>query len=305
MSLISSALFCRVFYLPWYVHFPPLLQPSCETRALSKITRLTDSIHAQLILAVYYTLADIVLLLQCFYYRGLTWRDEPTPPKPSSDSPTLDATHLSPATPLLPKGPPPKATLLKQILLNASAVLVVCLAGFLGWYLSSTSQAGTHTHHHHHHSHSHHSLPDHTEPLELNVLGQTFGYLCAALYLASRLPQILLNHRRKSTEGISLLFFLFACIGNLTYVLSIFAYEPQCVKRGCASGQAGQEYRRWLLVNTSWLIGSMGTLVLDGAIFAQFFMYRVRKGEEAGERDGERSGDDRPLLQRGDSDFAR
>lgn len=34
-------------------------------------------------------------------------------------------------------------------------------------------------------------------------------------------------------------------------------------------------------MNLSWLIGSAGTLVLDFAVFAQFFMYRNNVGSQA------------------------
>ena len=83
-----------------------------------------------------------------------------------------------------------------------------------------------------------------------------------------------------------MLFFLFACVGNLTYVLSIFAYEPPCAKMvrlgfgECAEGEWTAEYWKWVLVNLSWLVGSAGTLMLDGAIFVQFWVYRG--GKEVG-----------------------
>lgn len=101
-----------------------------------------------------------------------------------------------------------------------------------------------------------------------------------------------------------MLFFLFACIGNLTYVLSIFAYEPHCAgKHGrCVKGEAAAIYARYILVNASWLAGSMGTLFLDMGIFAQFFLYREKEGglEQAVSTPGA-NGDHRPLLERGDS----
>jgi hypothetical protein len=88
-----------------------------------------------------------------------------------------------------------------------------------------------------------------------------------------------------------LLFFLFACIGNLTYVLSILAYSPVCHgesssvdamgqhrREKCHSGEAAALYGRYVLVNLSWLVGSAGTLLLDMAIFAQFFLYSDGKG---------------------------
>jgi len=300
-----------------------------------------------IILAVYYTLADIVLLGQCFYYRGFNLREEfspsPTPdaasgalgegagsapapteqsallPKPNGhvhiqDPPvfgngdhhhgevpslaqgrrhsatsfreilhSVDGTHLSPATPLIDANVTAAAlarrrqrriSSIQAFLFNTTAIALVCTAGILGWYFSPASKKS--------------SLEP--EPLTMDTMGQVFGYLCAALYLGSRLPQILLNYRRKSTDGVSFLFFLFACIGNLTYVLSILAYSPVC--RGtesvditahhhhrpkCAPGEATAIYGRYILVNLSWLIGSFGTLLLDGAIFVQFFLYRDAK----------------------------
>lgn len=117
-----------------------------------------------------------------------------------------------------------------------------------------------------------------------------------------------------------MLFFLFACIGNLTYVLSIFAYEAQCSGPDgqCGKGEAAAIYGRYILVNASWLAGSMGTLLLDMGIFVQFFVYRDKEdGDEDEEEEGEdavvsddgvprstpneRLRDDRPLLERGDS----
>lgn len=212
----------------------------------------------------------------------------------------VDGTHLSPATPLLrPKSATDvpssytfkKSSALSALLFNTSAIFLVCAAGILGWWISTRSSlhrsypSHSPSHHHHHEPHAPHS-----SGVKFDILGQVFGYLCAALYLGSRIPQLLLNYRRKSTEGVSMLFFLFACVGNLTYVLSIFAYEPVCARvatfngdtiGGCRQGERRSEYGRYVLVNASWLIGSGGTLLLDMGIFAQFWLYR---GRGAGER---------------------
>ncbi|KAF3395881.1 putative vacuolar amino acid transporter YPQ1 [Penicillium rolfsii] len=320
---------------------------------------LQGVLPTMIILAVYYTLADIVLLGQCFYYRGFNIRDEISPssspesgpvatgaldneegsseagaaptersallPKsnghvhiqepagnvskglssrdnghPTSSSSALvrrpsassarhhvDGTHLSPATPFVDPSPDSAAdqrrrrriTTIQTILFNATAIALVCAAGILGWWVSPGSKKSK-------------SEP---EPLTLDPLGQAFGYLCAVFYLGSRVPQLLLNYRRKSTDGVSLLFFLFACIGNLTYVLSIMAYSPVCQgtvstnsenllgefshrhRPHCRPGEAAALYGRYVLVNLSWLVGSFGTLLLDMAIFVQFFLYRDAK----------------------------
>lgn len=295
---------------------------------------LQGVLPTMIILAIYYTIADIVLLGQCFYYRGFTWKDEIIPPPKPSDlgephertgllSPN-DALsegqrrpstwsevshHLSPVVPLIdaPKRDDPVApatkptTRLQAVLFNLFSILIVCLAGILGWYVSNRSQGGQH--------HSKHPKSGSDDILEFSLWGQIFGYFCAVLYLGSRVPQILLNYRRKSTEGVSMLFFLFACIGNLTYVLSIFAYEAHCsgMHGRCAKGEAARIYGRYILVNASWLAGSMGTLFLDMGIFAQFFLYRERETSleevvvSAPVTPSAVGNDHRPLLERGDS----
>ena len=314
---------------------------------------LQGVIPTMTILAVYYTLADIVLLGQCFYYRGFTLSDSKavaapaideeaveeesteessllphkrpshTPVRPTisdADSPSkrgsvssihslfdsrVDASHLSPATPLIsppkPTEIPPAAVNLKsastlsKVTFNTGALILVCAAGVLGWWLSarySFSRAPQDHHRHEHHRHERHRAHSKIDPstVHFDVWGQIFGYICAALYLGSRVPQLLLNYRRKSTEGISMLFFLFACVGNLTYVLSIFAYEPACARIGrvdqsrrsgwCEQGEWSREYGRYILVNASWLIGSAGTLLLDFMVFVQFWMYRGRTPQD-------------------------
>lgn len=305
-----------------------------------------------IILAVYYTLADIVLLGQCFYYRGFTLSDAPAgksvaavdeeaveevePTEQSSllphNRPTIsdadhpsarraargsmtslrsrlsgnhvDATHLSPATPFIPTSKPTdtpvvvapwegRATLY-TFLLNTFALVLVCAVGVLGWWLSTRSSHTRYPHGEHREKHEHHNAPSTEEipqSLRFDIWGQIFGYLCAVLYLGSRIPQLLLNYRRKSTEGVSLLFFLFACIGNLTYVLSIFAYEPPCARIAslngsgsngwCEDGEWSESYGRYILLNASWLIGSAGTLILDLMIFGQFWIYRDRPPQGA------------------------
>jgi uncharacterized protein with PQ loop repeat len=182
--------------------------------------------------------------------------------------PTVDGTHLSPATPFVEPSKPSRhaktISTLQSVLFNFSAVAIVCIAGILGWHVSRSAPAK-------HEKHKAH----HNDGLSFDTLGQVFGYLCAVLYLGSRLPQILLNYKRKSTDGVSFLFFLFACIGNLTYVLSILAYSPVCERaRHCKDGELGKLYGRYILVNLSWLIGSFGTLFLDMVIFLQFFLYQ-------------------------------
>ena len=204
-------------------------------------------------------------------------------------SPTMPM-HAHPQPDMKASLPPAKSkprVIWKSIVYNIIVILVVIIAGVAGWYISpSKSQKGGS------------SIEEQDEILTFSTLGQVFGYLCAALYLGSRLPQLLLNYRRKSTEGLNALFFLFACIGNLTYVLSIFAFEPICRHGHCAPGEAKDIYGRYILVNLSWLLGSLGTLFLDAGVFVQFFMYRHSESRDDHASIG--TADDEPRDENGD-----
>ncbi|KAF9205645.1 hypothetical protein BGZ49_003740 [Haplosporangium sp. Z 27] len=79
-------------------------------------------------------------------------------------------------------------------------------------------------------------------------LGVTLGWGSAILYLGSRIPQIYRNWRLQSTEGLSILMFMFAVLGNVFYVASIFLNS--------------MDYD-YLIQNMPWWIGSGGTLVFD------------------------------------------
>lgn len=204
---------------------------------------LQGVLPTMIILAIYYTLADVVLLWQCLVY---------------GDGENADLIHLSPANPMnedvletvlsRPQDDPEtlreSATLspLMSALYKFLMVFLVISAGLAGWYISYIRDEPA----------------DDTPDLVYDPLAQFFGWLCAALYLGSRVPQILLNYKRKSCDGISFMFFLFACLGNLTYVVSILAIDTSW-------------YYIW--VNSSWLAGSLGTLALDFTIFVQFFLY--------------------------------
>lgn len=289
---------------------------------------LQGVLPTMIILAIYYTLADIVLLWQCLYYRHGSGKK-------------VDPIHLSPANPLNSEAEPLLESVMSNehhhhhhhhrheefdpdsasevvmesdnienpatyndingstphvsgaangsneadedsrsscssassvagsdLTYNLIMVSLVIIAGLGGWYFGGSGKGSD-------------DPPKGDDGLEFNPLAQTFGWLCAILYLGSRIPQILLNFERKSCDGISFLFFLFACLGNVTYVVSILA-----VSTG----------RNYLLVNSSWLIGSFGTLAEDFIIFCQFFMYNkgvadIEDDEEDSEDFGSSVGD--------------
>ncbi|XP_029111314.1 lysosomal amino acid transporter 1 homolog [Scleropages formosus] len=97
--------------------------------------------------------------------------------------------------------------------------------------------------------------------------GYVCGYLSSVFYLTSRLPQLYKNFKRQSTEGTSYLLFALCMLGNGTYGLSLIVVLPALT--GSKS--------TFILNHLAWLIGSLGVLLLDVFISAQFVLYRKRR----------------------------
>lgn len=164
----------------------------------------------------------------------------------------------------LPK--PRSAT--RAAIMNTAAVVAICAVGTAGWAVawrvgawrpatppaSSTFPS----------SHTTAARTEAPTPLGATLL----GYTSAACYLLARLPQILQNYRQKSTQGLSLLFFLLSLLGNLTYGAGILAHSLE---------------RAYVVKNVPWLLGSLGTVVEDLVIGLQFRLYGAK--EEEGEGD--------------------
>ena len=91
--------------------------------------------------------------------------------------------------------------------------------------------------------------------------GRFIGYASATSYLGGRVFQIMKNRKRKSCEGMSALMFFFAISANVTYGMSIIFMKNF----------------RWVEIvdSLSFLLGSLGTCVLDLYILKQSRYYRA------------------------------
>jgi uncharacterized protein with PQ loop repeat len=91
--------------------------------------------------------------------------------------------------------------------------------------------------------------------------GRFIGYASATSYLGGRVFQIMKNRKRKSCEGVSALMFFFAISANVTYGMSIIFMKNF----------------RWVEIvdSLSFLLGSLGTCVLDLYILKQSRDYRA------------------------------
>ncbi|KAJ5818400.1 hypothetical protein N7474_003991 [Penicillium riverlandense] len=255
---------------------------------IGDVTNLLGGLLAGLVpvivaIAVYFCLADGVLITQCLYYKARNSRREALHRRRRSSSETPD-----PTTPLLGRrlsdgfvspnsrrrssgslrghaGAGRRESQVEDTLAkiveendygrkawakNFISVLGIFVVGAAGWMIAwrtgmwkPAAQEGGHN-------------------VEKAASGQVLGYISAVCYLGARLPQIYKNYCDKSCEGLSLLFFILSLLGNLTYGAGILCHSTD------------QEY---VITNIPWLIGSLGTMVEDVIIFAQFRIYAVQE----------------------------
>ncbi|EKM51810.1 uncharacterized protein PHACADRAFT_262162 [Phanerochaete carnosa HHB-10118-sp] len=201
-----------------------------------------------IILAAYYTVCDIVLLAQIYYYRWLRRSQELASSRyiPEADVP---ARVLSEETPLISErraneNEKSRDSVIGQCLLYGSALIFVLGTGVAAWAIDKRLRQGQ-------------SREPPSEIIEWR--SQLLGWTSAVLYLGARIPQIVKNFQTKC-EGLSSALFLFAIAGNTTYVLSIFtlSLEPNHIS-----------------ANAGWIAGSALTVFLDIFVLLQFLYYKT------------------------------
>lgn len=91
---------------------------------------------------------------------------------------------------------------------------------------------------------------DSTWPIsdKLSIGGYILGWIAAVLSILARIPQILKNKRRKSTDGLSVYMFLLLILGNFTFCLSVllFCSQPYII-----------------LLRLPWAFSALGSILLD------------------------------------------
>lgn len=157
---------------------------------------MQDLLFTMLLLAVWYTLADIGLIWQVLYYQS-----KRSGRKNSEDSLETD--------PLLPRNMIEQPTKRKQNQIIPQLTLVISVIALVGsiayysylhLYLDDNSHSGR-------------------EKRQMQVIPQIMGWTSAVLYVASRVPQIVKNYKERSTDGLSLAMFFCAVMGNVFFTL--------------------------------------------------------------------------------------
>ncbi|XP_021367403.1 lysosomal amino acid transporter 1 homolog [Mizuhopecten yessoensis] len=202
---------------------------------------LTNQLPLQIYLAIYFVFADIVLFCQFLYYHIWKWNRS-----------KLDKEAQ-------PSGPA------RIVLCFTGAFLSVSSVGTLMSRFSGVPDIPRGT--------VHIPRPGSRQLLSANLThvqffknirdesGYAIGIVSSIFYIGSRLSQLYKNYKRKSTEGLSVMMFILAVLGNITYGLSILVRS--------LDGE-------FVLHHLPWLIGSLGVIFLDLSLLCQFKYYGVR-----------------------------
>ncbi|XP_070260323.1 lysosomal amino acid transporter 1 homolog isoform X1 [Myotis yumanensis] len=150
---------------------------------------LADQLPLQTYTAVYYVLADLVMLSLYFHYK---FKNRPSPLSAPINSLLLFTLGLVCATPLL----------------SSTASVAAPREVFQGRKLLSVE-------------------PGNKPFTRQEIIGFVIGSISSVLYLFSRLPQIHTNFLRKSTQGISYSLFALVMLGNTLYGLSVLLKNPE------------------------------------------------------------------------------
>ncbi|XHG05323.1 hypothetical protein AWENTII_008557 [Aspergillus wentii] len=161
-----------------------------------------------ILIAVYYCLADGILIGQCLYYkvknkrhalhrrRSSTETPDPTTPllgrrfSDSFEGRDASGRRTSQAEDALAKIIEERESGRSAWIKNTGSVLGICLIGMAGWTMAWQSGAWKPT------------PEDHNGGVDMAAGAQVLGYISAIAYLGARLPQIYKNYSEKSCEGI-------------------------------------------------------------------------------------------------------
>ncbi|KAJ3303557.1 PQ loop repeat-containing protein 2 [Kappamyces sp. JEL0829] len=219
---------------------------------------LTQQLPSQVMTAWLFTLMDVAILLQYFYYeyaRPFFVRQgyvvvASDPIEEEVVLPPPDADDLPSASPPSVTAPPLLASVIAATSLpsTANAVAVLSAGALLHRSLLAAAVQVR--------------LCNATAAItpELEIIGYFFAWQSGMFYFSSRIPQVWKNYREKSVKGLSFYLFALTIMGNLGYGISVLLRLPSVDAH-------------FYLATLPYLIGSLGVLAFDLFILTQSVWY--------------------------------
>ncbi|KAJ7134702.1 PQ loop repeat-domain-containing protein [Mycena epipterygia] len=154
-----------------------------------------------ILIAFYYSLCDIILMFQIYFYR---WKRGRSGRGPEEETPLLLGNSI--------ENSQNKVSTEVLILRYVGALIFVTGTGVLAWWISKNAEKTE-------------EPPKHpTAAVQWTI--QILGWTSAVLYLGARVPQIAKNLQTRC-EGLSPALFFFAIVGNVTYSVSILVKSTE------------------------------------------------------------------------------
>lgn len=218
---------------------------------------MTRQLPFQILLAVYYLTNDVVICGQYYYY-GILHKNQLA--TPGHESATMEERLLL----VRSRGSNPSvhfnmkrrqgwwrwlATLVVGQSGAATAMPLAMPMALVSRAISVSNTATTTT-----------TTPE--EP-HTSIPGQVFSWVGAMAYFYARIPQLIKNYRRKSTDGLSPLLFVCTLLANVTYTLSIFT---------SCSFLTSDDKHEFVMNALPFIVGSAGTIVFDLTYFYQHYV---------------------------------
>lgn len=99
------------------------------------------------------------------------------------------------------------------------------------------------------------------------VVGNVLAWISTLIFLTSRLPQILLNNRRRSVIGLSIVTFFNIAIANQLFLISVLV--------NLLDISFADMKLQFVIENLPWIVGSSGTIFFDAILFFQIWKYKT------------------------------
>lgn len=90
-------------------------------------------------------------------------------------------------------------------------------------------------------------------------IGLICSWISVIFYIIGRLPQIILNAKRHSTDGLSVVMYIFKILANVFYILTILTYSIE---------------KEYILLNLAWIVFTIVTILMDLFVIFQSIYYK-------------------------------
>ncbi|KAK6525460.1 hypothetical protein TWF694_005596 [Orbilia ellipsospora] len=259
---------------------------------------LLNQMTFQKVIAAYYVLVDVVLVFQWRWYSRNTAGYDSIPSDDSLRRPSEGGSGRlkEGRTAAITQTPPPSVISAnrapKNVFLTIAMFFNLARAAPTGTVVAATG------------------VSTFLDEITLRNIGMVLGWCSTGLYLSSRLPQIYLNHKRRSVSGLSPLLFAAAFCGNFFYSSSLLLnpsawWDIEPFGLGGWVGEDGTTTAAWWKDTLPFLLGSAGVLAMDGYIGLQFWTWGGKEEDDGvedfmngavqiivGVEDGDESDDD-------------